>query len=475
MSKVLKNTFIYLLGSIIPKMSGFILLPIYAAYLTPSDYGIINSIQSLNQLFIILFSLSLPAAIYRLYWDYQSQIKEFLSTIFWAVLILSSAVLITSLLFSNILNKMFASITFYPYFFLGLLTFYIVNFYDLPNRQLILSERPKRFITLSLSKYFLNAGLVLSLVVYKGYGAYGYLLGNLISAIIILPFYLKILQKQLIVRLNFKILKNVTKYSLPLIPTFLVVWVMDFSDRIFIERYNGLADVGIYSLAYTISGLVLILSGAWESSFRPLFFKIANTYEELEAKEKIYVYNNNYIIIFLFICFSIVFFSKDLVLLLFDTRYHKSHEFIPILVLAYFFSVLGGMTNRFFEQSKKTRLNMYLQFLGGIINIGLNFILIANYGILGAALSTMITFAFVFILGYFYSKKYCFFVKFNWRLILTMSFVFISLTAFFNYYLEIDKVILLCIKIVTYISVFSFMLYKYFPSIYNVLMKKDDV
>jgi O-antigen/teichoic acid export membrane protein len=115
---------------------------------------------------------------------------------------------------------------------------------------------------------------------------------------------------------------------------------------------------------------------------------------------------------------------------------------------------------------------MYLQFAGGGVNIGLNFWLIPKYGIFGAAFSTMITFFLIFVLGYFISKKYCFFVEFDWKSIVSLFVIFFGLNFVFNYYLQIDSKILLVLKGVTYIGVLATIVYRYLPFFLKVLVKK---
>ena len=88
---LIKNTSIYTLGSVLPKIGAFIFLPIYLKYLTPVDYGIISSLHVLNAILLVLFTFSMPRALYRLYYDYKiiEEQKKLFGTVFISVVVLS--------------------------------------------------------------------------------------------------------------------------------------------------------------------------------------------------------------------------------------------------------------------------------------------------------------------------------------------------------------------------------------------------
>ena len=120
---LVKNTFLYSLGLIAPQAAAFFFLPIYLNHLTPSEYGILNSIQVLSSALIIIFTLSVDKAVLRLYFDYKDkeEKKNFLGTIFISISILSIFITTIIFVFPQILDSIFKNIRFYPYMFLGVL------------------------------------------------------------------------------------------------------------------------------------------------------------------------------------------------------------------------------------------------------------------------------------------------------------------------------------------------------------------
>ena len=71
--KLAKNTLLYSLGTLLPQVAAFLLLPIYLKFLSPSDYGILNSVQVISSILVIIYTLSIDKAIYRLYFDFKTE------------------------------------------------------------------------------------------------------------------------------------------------------------------------------------------------------------------------------------------------------------------------------------------------------------------------------------------------------------------------------------------------------------------
>jgi O-antigen/teichoic acid export membrane protein len=416
MSKLIKNTSIYTIGNILPKAAGFLLLPIYTAYLTPADYGIVNSLEVLSTILVVLFTLSINRSIPRLYFDYKTEAgkRNFLGTISLSQLIIASIMLLLIFLSKNMVSKIYTSIDFYPYYAIAILTTFFSIFAYVPKTYLRINERAKEFVSISLVQFLLTTGGILLFIVYYQQGALGMLKGKLIGTIIAVPFFaiftLRIINKTI----NPKILKESLVFSLPMIPSLFSAWILNLSDRIFIERYFDMHDVGIYSMGYQIAALTLIITGAFFQSYQPLFFKLANSNDQEDAKSKLFKYNSGYAIVMIFIVFFITFFSKEMITLFLNEKYYEAYKIVPLIAIAYFISQLGGLLNLSIYQVKKTKQLMYMVLGSAILNIGLNFLLVPRFGAFGAAYATILSFLVFMIIKYFYTKKYCYFIPYRW-------------------------------------------------------------
>jgi|APSaa5957512576_1039674.scaffolds.fasta_scaffold68421_2 O-antigen/teichoic acid export membrane protein len=109
--KVFKNASHYILASLLPIAVSVLMLPIYTLYLSPTDYGILALVLSLQAFLPILMTLQIQGSIPRFYFEYcddKAKLKVFISTILLFVVILSTvAVFFLSTYLDEILDLIF--------------------------------------------------------------------------------------------------------------------------------------------------------------------------------------------------------------------------------------------------------------------------------------------------------------------------------------------------------------------------------
>lgn len=449
MNKLVKNTSIYFIGQILPEAAGFILLPIYTRYLAPSDYGIVTSMAVLQTILAVFFTLCLERCVIRLYWDYKTEDekKDFFGTITISIAVSSSIIVSLLFFFNRYVGLIYKSIDFYPFYAYAILSSFLGVFSLVPKIYLVLKGKPRLFVTLSLLQFVFTTIFILWFIIVKQEGAIGYLKGVLFSRLITLPVFILISLRTSHLKFKYSIFRNALSFSVPIIPAIMTAWVLNLSDRVFIERYFTLADVGIYSLGYKIAGLVGLFTGSFGLAYGPVFFKLANSDNQEIARTSLSKYNHIYLIMVIFVCFMISFFSKEGTFLLLDEKYRDAYLFIPLISFSYLFSQAEDIPGKFFKQSKKMKENMYIAISVAVMNIILNFLLIPRFGAFGAAYATIISMAIGFFMSYLFAKKYCYFIPFEWRqLALTFCPLF-AILLLFQYGLNIDIYLSLFIKV----------------------------
>ncbi len=439
MSAVIKNTAYYTIGNFTTKAISFLLLPIYTSYLSPTEYGIVSSMQVLTNILLIFFTIGLEKSIYRLYFDYKSDKnrKDFLGTISISIAAISLLTLSVLFILNSQVEKIYKSIDFYPYYSYAILTAFLSSFEVVPIITIQVKGQAKRYLVLSLLSLTFRVIPVLWQVVFLKAGAAGMLKGAAIGSAASLVYIIPITIKQINFCLNFQILKNTLHYCLPLIPIVISSWVVNMSDRIFIERFFSSYEVGIYSFGYKIGMIVQLLASSIQMAYSPFFYRLANSSDQIFAKNKLYHTNNNTITFLLFINFIIAFLSKDIVYLFFDNKYHESYKVIPIIILGYFFIQLTSVLSLAFYQAKKTFSIMAINITAAFINIFLNYILISKYSYYGAALSTVTTQFIFFLILYFNAKRY-YFIPYNWMLIVPLFILLSIFTLLVHFYITVS-------------------------------------
>ncbi len=432
MSKLLKNTTLYTIGHVLPKAAQFLLLPLYSRYLNPSDYGIVQSMAVLSVILTIFFTMALDRSIYRLYFNYQSKKdkKDYLGTVYVGLLIISSLILLILLLGHSVVSKIFSSIPFYPYYAYAIFTVYFTIFGILPKVYFQVEQKADKFIVISIMEFVVSTAFIIYFVVFASKGASGMLLGRLVQSLIFLPVYVYIMSSISNFCLKGDILKESLSYSWPLVPAMLSAWILNFSDRIFIEHFFTLEDVGLYSLSYKLAQILLIFSISFNKAYEPLFFQLANQANQVESKTRLFKYNKVYSLFLIYLALAISLFSKEFVFLL-DAKYHNAHKLVPIIVVGILIGQVGGLFNRSIYQDKKTKQIMLLIIISAGLNIGMNYIFVPRYGPYGAALATMLTFLIFFIIKYLYAKK-CYYIPTAWKEIIPSFAILLASIFFFN-------------------------------------------
>lgn len=461
---------LYTIGNIMPKIASFILVPIYSRFLTPSDYGITSSMSVLTTILGIIFTLAVERSINRLYFDYhtEKEKKEFLGTVNYSILILSSVILALLFLFNSFVEKIYTSIPFNPYYMYAVLAAFFNILVTVPSMYYRVEEKAKTFVALSLLRFIAATAFTLVLVVWLKEGAEGYLKAGFLAALFVLPVYAFITIKITSPVIKPKLLVSSLKFSLPMIPVMISAWVLNLSDRIFIERYQNLSEVGIYSIGYSVAGFVLLFTSSFYMAYSPHFYKVANIHKTDEAKSELSSTNNIYIVAAMVLCFIVSLYAKEIVELLFDKRYHGAYIYVPIISLAYFFQQINGINHLMFYQEKRSGVVMYIITFCAALNILLNYLFVPVIGAYGAAIATLIAIFIQFIISYVVSRKY-YFIPFKWKVITPLFLGGVLIYFFFNY-LRLDFVESLVFKTILISILTTTFVNKYFHSIKKLVM-----
>lgn len=432
--------------------------------MTPADYGITNSLQVLNSILAIFFTLAIDRSIYRLYFDFKAEKdkRDYLGTITIAIFFISLIVMGLVFIFRGVISQIYESIPFYPYYIYAILITFFSTFQIVPKIYFQVNEKANKYVLISIALFILNVLFTLWFVVENNEGAIGMLKAGFWSSIVIAPVVIYISCKTINFRFERTMFIESLKFSIPMLPSLLSAFVLNLSDRIFIERYFSMADVGIYSLGYKIAGVLGLLAGALLSAYNPVFYKFANSENQLRAKEKLSKYNHIFIVTVISMAFFITLFSKEAILFLLDVKYINAYKIIPIIAFCYVLTTVSGLLNCMIYQKKSTVKRMLIQLVGAGLSIFANFLLIPQYGMYGAAFATLISFVILFILTFNHATN-CYYVPFYWKKILTLLTPLVISTIFFQYILTISIYWTIVLKVI-FCGVLLFYVYKkYFP------------
>ncbi|WP_173014955.1 lipopolysaccharide biosynthesis protein [Capnocytophaga felis] len=426
MSKIVKNTIIYALGRILPQAVNFVLLPFYTDYLSPTEYGIVESMLVLCAVLSIIFSMGTERSMFRVYYDYRNEEekKKFVGNTAIMIAVNATFFLILAFLLGSFISRIYSEIPFNPYFVYAITISYVTAFAYVPQTLLQVQEDAMSFFIVSVASFLAEIGFIVYFVILEKQGAEGLLKGKLIGHFIMLPVYIYITKKKSIFSIDRTIIRNILLFSLPMLPSLLMSWVMNMSNRIFIENYFTLEEVGLFSVAFKISSVATILLGAMFTAYNPMFYRLASE----GAKHKIQKNNNMLVLVIFSVGIFTTLFAKDVILIL-NERYYVSVNYVPMLVLSVILNFLAGIFSLMIYQNKRSDTMMWIYVFSAIINLLSNWLLVSQYGAYGASWATVVTALIVLIVSIVYAKKN-YYIPLRYNNLLILSVITIGVSYF---------------------------------------------
>ena len=197
---------------------------------------------------------------------------------------------------------------------------------------------------------------------------------------------------------NLNIAKYLLKDSWPLIFSSILVMVYMRIDQIMIKEMLGEYDVGIYSAAVRLSEAFYFIPTLITASIFPAILN-AKTHNETLYKERLQRLYAFMVWFAIFIALPMIFFSDWLILLFFGQAYLEAGQVLVLHMWAAVFVFLGVSFSNYLLAENLTKIALLRTLVGVISNVVLNFFLIPIYGLVGAAIATLIA-QFITNVGY---------------------------------------------------------------------------
>lgn len=404
--RLIKNILLLFTGNFVSKVLSFLMVPFYTSILTTSDYGVSDLITTTVLLVLPFFSLLMDEAVMRFTLDEGSEKKQ----VFTIAFLVSGIGFGIALIFSPIV-LLFKTIR--PYYAF-IVFYYVVSWiYNVIVSYVRGLDKLSLTTIAGLIHTFLYLSFnILFLAVIK-IGVYGYLLAMNLSnlgGILFLVISCKLYKNFISIKeIDWKLAKEMIRYSLPMIPNYISWWFNNCSDRYMVSFFCGTAVTGIYSVAYKIptilSSMTSIFSSAWKIS----------SVEKFGSEESIDFYNKTYRFysgILMIGGAGLILLTKFLASFLFAKEFFLAWKITPFLILAYIISALAQFIESIFNASKKTKTLFFASTSGAVVNIILNFILIPQFGGIGAAVATVIGYLVIWIVDMVNTRK-LFYMKLN--------------------------------------------------------------
>lgn len=398
-TKLIKNTFIFTIGSFGSRILTFLIVPFYTFVLTTAEYGKIDLFTTTISLMLPFTTLLMQEALIRFVSVDEIDKKIALSNSFVVFLV---GVLITILMIPIYL---------YGFEFGENTSLYIIimifNSYNAIFSQYLKAIGKNISYTFyGIINTIVLLGSNLLLLLYFKWGLQGYLISILISQIASALYVTKegeILKDISFTKIDLSVLRVMLKYTIPLVPNSLMWWIMNAGDKYIINYYLGDSANGIYSIAMKVPTLISMIYNIFMQAWQ------LSAIEEKDSKE----YNNFFNNVFVLLSSVIVLLSSVIIIsvqpifsLCLAEAYQSSWKYVPFLCIAMIISCFSTFFAVIYVVSKDSKKAFTTTVYGAIINVAFNFILIKYMGLYGVAIGTILGYIVVAILRIKHTQKY---------------------------------------------------------------------
>ena len=387
---IFKSTIIYLISSLIEKGLMFLLIPIYTRYLTVAEYGEYSLILSILSILVILFSLSLGGSASRFHFDGdQNYLKLHYGNIYALIFLISFSLILLFVIFLLIFEENIKETFIYTYFYHIILIAFLTSFFQIYLQKLQMEYKAFNYMILSISKSIIVAILSIILLVNFDLKIEAILFAMIIGllSVDIYVFYFLIKNKYKL-NLNKSLSKKNISYSKNLVLHNLSSIAIQFIDKFFITYLINISQTGIYSLGAQITIVLSIVTTSINKSLVP------KTLESFKSNDHSYIINVSSIVILITILFAILLslFGPELISLIAPIEYKNSWTVIPFLSFFFVFQMYYYRTaGVLFFKTEATKYVSLTTLLSLILNIILNYFFIKYWGIIGAAIASLLS------------------------------------------------------------------------------------
>ena len=417
-----KQTAIYGLATVLPRMLSFLLVRLYTGKLPTTDYGELSILMSWMVFFNVILSYGMETAFFRFYnseKEKQNVIATSTITIFWSTIFFLFGALIFRDALSAYANVEVQYIT-YAIWILALDALVII-----PFSKLRANQQSMKYASIKIGNVIINLGFNIFFLVYLpqlaadnpnsladnlyvehsevAYIFIANLLASLITLLVLSPNYLNLDRK-----FDKVLWKKMMQYGLPILVAGIAFAVNEHLDKIllgfWLPENIAKSEVGAYSACYKLGLFMVLFATAFRLGIEPFFFSHSTSDK---APQTYAVITKYFVILGSLILLGVIVFADVLKFLLLDDKsYWQAMKVVPLIILANFFLGIYNNLSVWYKLTDKTYIGAYISIIGAIITLILNFILIPKYSYYGSAIATIAAYGSMMIISYILGNKY---------------------------------------------------------------------
>lgn len=397
---MLKKFLDYSIGNIFVLIVSLITTPIITNILSPNEYGKVSLFITFCNVVSLMVLAGMDQVYMRFYYEKSENkynlLKHILNYIFKSFCIF----LIIIFLFRNIISKFILGYESISVLLMIILNIITLVFMRIGFCSIRMQQKGKLYsYSQIVGKVIYILAIFIFYYIYKD--NYKTLVFTMLSTNICITLFLMYvdrynIRKSILYKCDYDYkFKDKIKFGLPFVFSAAFIWIFKSSDTIIIKAYNGHEEVGIYSIAFSLIGVVNII----QSTFMNFWTPIANeAFEKNPKNTDFFVRINDMVVYLMFIVCSSIVILKDCIHLILGQEYYQAVYLLPFLIFIPLMSVISETTVQGINFKKSSKYHTYISIICALINIILNIVLVKIFSLQGAAIATAISYFIYFYL-----------------------------------------------------------------------------
>jgi O-antigen/teichoic acid export membrane protein len=286
-------------------------------------------------------------------------------------------------------------------------------------------QRSIAFLVATLINLGLTVGATVLLVVVLEKGPIGVIVGNFTGTLVVYAGLLAYRRQELGLEWDRPLLREMNRFGLPLVPSALFLWALNFSDRFFLVKLSGPREVGLYAIGVRLASAIILLLAAFRAAWPAFAYSIEDDREAARAYSFVLTY---LVALTSWMALALGVLAPWLVRLLTTEEFYEADRVVAPLAFAavafgaYIVVVIG------IGRARRTRSNWVITGAAALMSVGVNLALIPEFGMMGAAVAGICAYGTLF-LGMAWKAQRVFPVPYQWRRVATALGTAVGLTV----------------------------------------------
>lgn len=407
LKRLFRHSIIYGIGSIISRIMGFLMIPIYTRYLTTQEYGIVEILDLVSYIATTVIIAGFVPAASKYYFSYKEDSDK--NHVISSALIFTTLMSLIGSIILIVLSKhcsllLFKTDSYTYYCQLSFIALFFEIFINIPFLYLRIKDASVLYIIVSIFRVFLGLLLNIYFIVFLHLKILGILYSAIIVGIVSSIYLIFYIIRCVGISFSYPKIKEMLRFGLPLIPADLGMYLLNYFDRFFLSYLCSLSVVGIYAIGYKFGMILSTLIGTPFTMIWVAFrFGIAERKDAKEIYARVLTYFE-FIVIFFTLWLMVL--IKDIMSIVVSKEFFDAYKIVPLIAISYFFFGANSIIRMGIYLEKKTKWMFATVWIPLVFTVIVGLVLIPKYNVIGAGIIKIFSFFFMTYITYFISQKF---------------------------------------------------------------------